>query len=106
MGRSLSSACGRPWMVARGRGSLMGTTRCPTYTSIFDRDAFADAGVRRDPAALTDDRPFSGFGFLRTFRSWSNKGHEILVKDQNALTEDDVTSDRLDAERILVVNLQ
>ena len=32
--------------------------------------------------------------------------HEILVKDQNALTENDVTSDRLDAERILVVNLQ
>jgi len=32
--------------------------------------------------------------------------HEILVKDQNALTEDDITSDRLDAERILVVNLQ
>jgi len=30
----------------------------------------------------------------------------ILVKDQSALTEDDVTIDRLDAERILVVNLQ
>lgn len=28
------------------------------------------------------------------------------MNDQNALTEDDVTSDRLDAERILVVNLQ
>jgi hypothetical protein len=28
------------------------------------------------------------------------------VKDQSALTEDDVTIDRLDAERILVVNLQ
>ena len=32
--------------------------------------------------------------------------HEILVNDQNARTEDDVTSDRLDGERILVVNLQ
>ena len=28
------------------------------------------------------------------------------MKDQSALTEDDVTIDRLDAERILVVNLQ
>jgi len=32
--------------------------------------------------------------------------HVILVKDQIALTEDDVTMDRRDAERILVVNLQ
>jgi hypothetical protein len=96
-------------MVARGRGSLMNITPCPTNTSSSSvtpsqtkvRDDLA-AGHRRLP--FLDFHERSDLGECADFAL--EHVHQILVNDQNALTEDDVPSDRLDAERILVVNLQ
>ena len=63
-----------------------------------------------DPAAVTDNRTFwisTNVPMISVMRRFGTEQvHVILVKDQIALTEDDVTMDRRDAERILVVNLQ
>src|SRR6185503_2938925 len=78
VGRSPISACGRPWMVARGRGSLMSTTPCPTNTpSSIARPS--QTKVCDDCAAVTDDRPFLDF-HERSERSHRGRRHERAAR--------------------------
>ena len=103
------SACVGPWMVARGRGALNEHDDRVPRVHHLEPDAFADEGVRRSCSGHRQPHflDFHNVPMISVMRRFGTEQvHVIFVKDQSALTEDDVTMDRRDAERILVVNLQ
>src|SRR5688572_32684787 len=65
---------------------------------IFDRDSFADKAVRRDFAALTDDRPLLDFDERADLGLTTNPAaiqvHEIGAKDDDTFTESNAGRDR------------